>query len=386
MRYLSEQDLFDLLGICFREDSYTELLANVFQNDNATARGFLRSFLNHEPPTGPIRAETRVSTGRRTREKAIPDLVLLFGDPVTHVWVVEAKIEAGEGDRQTERYGLAGPALLDALGVPEAELIHPSAFLTLDPQVPRGDGFRSVTYEPLATLLEPGRFADPALSLAVACLKDRLTGYYAAVNEVPDPETSLADYLASARGLITAKDQFHQLTKTVGDRMGFKLTAGVAQNAASAHPYQTFNRRAWKSDSMDEGCSLAKCFWVHLEAHLLPECENEVRLLLHYETNPYRAKLAAAETDLEGFTAYLERRASFARRLSDVAQAAGLTPSWRFVSPKTKPTSRNQNLVASLRESFSAEGTIAEFEDWLGKELVGMAKAIDTAMSGLLRE
>lgn len=58
---LDQQDLFDVLAICFREDSYTELIAKMLQNAPGLAREFFSYATGEEAPRGVVRCETRSS-------------------------------------------------------------------------------------------------------------------------------------------------------------------------------------------------------------------------------------------------------------------------------------------------------------------------------------
>ena len=103
-----EADIFDMLGINGREDSYTNLLKVLFDNV-LEYRSFLLNMLFPKEALDPdaFYFETRNKYSRKdSNEKnhnEIPDIIIVdkSGD---HFALIEVKIFSGEGDRQTERY------------------------------------------------------------------------------------------------------------------------------------------------------------------------------------------------------------------------------------------------------------------------------------------
>lgn len=100
-----KRDLFDVLGISTREDSYTTLLAALFEEHQEWAKEYFERVLCSDAPDGPVEVKTRLHLGHEGGRKVnIPDLVFAFGDPVTDIWVVEAKIKSRESSDQLRRY------------------------------------------------------------------------------------------------------------------------------------------------------------------------------------------------------------------------------------------------------------------------------------------
>lgn len=384
MRNLVDQDLFEVLQIGFREDSYTELIANVFENDEETALEFLRQSFPDAPPTaGPVSAETRVQARTASGGKIIPDLLVRCGDEAqTELYVIEAKIEAAEGDRQTKRYLEAQEALLGRYPGSAARSI---GFLTLDGRAPSCDGVKLLTYELLVDLLRPERFADhPWMQVAVETLKDRLAEYYTAMHAIMDDDKDtnqygqqrLADFLEGARGLVTERDLFYWLTRRVGGGLDLEMEAGIAQGVGTAYPLQTFYLPTWRRGPLPE--SLGDSFYIHLEAQLKT---GEVVLMLHYETCPYRSSLGrCAERD--EYARYWEKRTKFARALEEEMAGDPVVGRWkRNRVQEDLPTGKNHNQLAILMNPFATHRTVAEFETWLDSAVAGMTKVVERARS-----
>ena len=385
VREIADQDLFEVLAIRFREDSHVELLANALQHDQRLTRAVCREWLGPDcPATDPVRCETRVSlTGDGS--KNVPDLVLLFGDcgAESHAWIIEAKIEAGEGDHQLDRYAANKERLVGRLQLgPEVNFLTP-AFLTLDGrEATSGRESLAIDFSPLVGLLKPESYDEHWMETAVEQLRTRLDHYYSSRAVEPDLSLSLERYLQEARGLVTAKDLFTWLVQREGESLGFRTTSGVAQNRGTAHPLVTFSHDGWRSGAFPQECELADCYNIHLEVHLVPEARNKVVLHLHYETDPYVAGLATKKKyEPVGVAAYWQKRARFAQQLSRTVGRDDAEPRWKLAKQSAAmPTGNNRNQLAKLAEDFAADGSLAQFMVWLGAGLRGMAGAIDRTL------
>jgi hypothetical protein len=81
-----KKDLFDFLGIGTYEDSYTTLLANLFEKHPGWARSYFEKTLYSSASDGPVKAKTQLHVPRESCRRADRlDLVLFFGDPVTDI-------------------------------------------------------------------------------------------------------------------------------------------------------------------------------------------------------------------------------------------------------------------------------------------------------------
>jgi hypothetical protein len=382
MRDLSEQDLFDVLEICFREDSYTELIANILENDEVAALAILREwFPGAAPEGGRVKAETRVCVRMPDGTKVLPDLVIRCGDDLEEMYVVEAKIEAAEGPGQTKRYLEAKERMVEAF---PGAAIRGYGFLTLEERNAQSAGVDSLSYRPIADHLTPDTFSNvPWMRLATECLRDRLTDYYRLHVEMHSQpygrSESLGEHLARLRGLVTPRDVFHWFMEAVGSRAEFLTEKAVAQSLNSAHPLVVFYHEQWRSAL----CSLGQSYSIHMEVQLDPEQDNAVFLMLHYETNPYEASLARNHPGEVG--PYWARRVRFAEILNRHMAAAEL-PGWTECRvPAKMPTNRNRNLLSLWEPAFSGALPLGELATRLEAELKSMGAIIDSTVAEWLK-
>ncbi|MGN0005147.1 MAG: hypothetical protein ACI37Z_04170 [Candidatus Gastranaerophilaceae bacterium] len=103
-----EADIFDILGINGREDSYTNLLKELFDNV-LEYRTFLLNMLfpreTLDPNTFYFKTRNKYSwkdSNNKTHNE-IPDIIIVEKSG-NHFALIEVKIFSGEGDLQTERY------------------------------------------------------------------------------------------------------------------------------------------------------------------------------------------------------------------------------------------------------------------------------------------
>ena len=147
-------DLFDILDVSLREDTYTSLIAHVLGGDGQLAR---RVFEELTPEAGfrpdhvdihfRREAATLCTITTVAGKKDKPDLVLI-GTRGTERWwiVIEAKVTAGEGPRQLRRYQQICEQERNAGGIGGYTLY----FLTLAGLAPSESSYRAITHAELA--------------------------------------------------------------------------------------------------------------------------------------------------------------------------------------------------------------------------------------------
>lgn len=365
LRELSKQDLFDVLQIGFREDSYTELVANILQNRHEVAREFYRRTMGSEAPAGPVRCETRV-TLKVGGFKNVPDLVVLFGKPVSVVWMIEAKIEAHEGRGQTDRYSSLQlqMGLRDALKLPPTVRFLDPAFLTLDKRTPNSSNWRPVDYRTLGEVLDPGGFESSWMREAACVLKDRLHHYYSLKDQVPDPGQSIQAYLGKAKLLVTQRDLFHWLLRDLvkwEEEIGLHCKEEVAW---SPDALPLFHLRAadgsWLSQETFETCP-SKCHDVLLELRLLrndrDSSKDRIHLGLMYRTNPYKTQQQVSGLPSGDQDGFCRRREAMYEAVKKALRECGNASGWKATNYPAQ--------VACCDRDFDLGGTIGELEHWV---------------------
>lgn len=284
-------DLFDVLNVGTREDSYTSLLAALFAEKPRWAREFFQQSTGADSlPPKPVETHkwprATVSGGA-----VIPDLLLTFGAPVAEVWIVEAKLEAREDRDQlaAREGGEARESLSEDLGLPEDARWHYS-YLTLEGETPATARlFSPASFEPLTEIFTKKPSLPDEVHPAYETLRKRLRDYYKARRKKPDPGSTLGGYLADTGGLISTRSRFYWLGERLAEDLKLESELGLT-GGRRVVPLCQMRDSGWRGLRYVKASEtpLKDCHDVHLELQL---SEEEVDLSLHYETSPYMPRL-----------------------------------------------------------------------------------------------
>lgn len=369
-------DLFDVLDIGTREDSYTSLLAALFDEKPKWAREFFRRSRDAKDlPPKPVGVHRwpRTSVSGKT---AIPDLVVTFGDPATVVWVVEAKIEAREGGEQlaARESDEARKGLTESLELPEAADWHYS-HLTLEGEQPSGARrFQPASYEPLTEIFTKKPSLSEGVHPAYETLRKRLRAYYKARHRKPDPESTVGGYLGDTGGLISERSRFYWLGRRVAEDLKLAPAFGVAQGRGNASPFCQMRDSGWRGPPYTRASEtpLEDCHDIHLELQL---DQDSARLLLHYETNPFMPRLKSLPGNVTNkqYDEYRERRKRFAQALAQRGEALG-EAGWGLTSPG------GVNQLARLQMPLALDMNIDDFRKRVHESTKAMRSAVNDSL------
>ena len=368
-------DLFDVLDIGTREDSYTSLLAALFAEKPKWAREFFRQSTNSEMPPKPVGVNKwpRATVSGKT---LTPDLVLTFGDPASVVWVVEAKLEAREGKDQLadQESDEARKALTQSLELPE-EAEWRYSYLTLEGESPADAvKFQPASFEPLREVFTKKPSLSEEVYPAYETLRKRLRDYYKARGKKPDPETTLGEYLEAGSGLISARGKFYWLGERLADDLKLNPEFGTTGGRRAA-PLCQMRDKDWQGPRYVSASEtpLRDCHDIHLELQLH---EDEAHLFLHYETNPFIPRLGSLPGNVteKQHEEYRKRRKEFAAALSSHREALE-EAGWTL-------TPGGVNQLAKLKTPLTLDTSIEEFR----KTARQSAKVMRSAVNGVLVE
>ena len=370
-------DLFDVLDIGTREESYTSLLAALLAEKPKWAREFFRQSTNSDMPPKPvdIHRQPHITVSGKT---AIPDLVLTFGDPASVVWVVEAKIEAREGrDHLSEHESdEARKSLTESLELPEDAEWHYS-YMTLEGESPaEAQKFQPASFEPLREVFTKKPSLSKEVYPAYETLRKRLRDYYKARGNKPDPESTLGEYLESGSGLISARSKFYWM----GERLAkdLKLHSAFHVTNRGGIPQCQMRDSGWQGPRYIRASEtpLKDCYDIHLEIRLY---DDNVGLLLHYVTNPLmphlKSSLSQYNVTEKQYAEYWESRKEFANSLKQHREALE-EAGWQLSS------SNNASQLARLRTDLPLDITVGEFRKAFRKSAKSMRSAVNDSLDG----
>lgn len=369
------KDLFDVLHIATREDSYTSLLATLFEQKPRWAREFFQSS-GHEDimPPKPVGVHKWPRATVPSRD-VIPDLLLTFGDPVSEVWLIEVKLEASEGQDQlaAQESEKVRESLSESLSLPRDSLWHYS-YLTLEGETPAtAQRFLPTTFEPLNRIFtKKSNLPDEAYP-AYEALRKRFRDYYKARNKNPGADSTLGEYLADTGGLVSERSRFYWLGHHLARDLKLKSELGMTQSGGPV-PLCKLRDSSWKGQRYIKASEtpLKDCHDIHLELQL---SAGNMSFYLHYETNPYTPNLKSLPGNVteRQYEEYRQRRREFAAFLArhrETLEELG----WKLTSAESV------NQLAKLKTPPNPETDVEDARDALRAAAKSMRSAINSAL------
>lgn len=366
-------DLFDVLDIGTREDSYTSLLAALLSEKPKWAREFFQKCTDAERlPPKPVTVN-RWPHAAISGETVIPDLVLTFGDPASVVWVVEAKIKADEGKDQLmkQESDAARKSLTENLNLLKNAAWHYS-YLTLEGEPPADAAkFQPASFEPLREVFTKKPSLSEEVYPAYETLRKRLRDYYRELSKEPNDYITLREHLDDVHGLISRKSRFHRLGQCIARDLNLEPEFGTANNPGGASHLFQMRERSWVGDyySGNSGSLLQDCYDVHLECQLDAE---SVRLLLHYESRPYMEGLKN-KVESNQYEKYRESREKFGKRLNDHRTSLDKC-GWGTIIPNFA------NQLTRIANNIPLDLQVGEFRKHVQEASKAMRSAVNDAL------
>lgn len=313
-------DIFELLDIETREDTYTLLLVHLLRHSSGLRRRVLaHAFGPDDPPAEPAEVVPRRPLPGGAE---IPDIFIHHPAGPAGRWAmfIESKIFTREHRGQTQRYWDGTTSLVGPTGRPAG------IFLTLEGDAPLCPRVIPLTHRELTSWIAE-HFSDlPERS----ALRFAAEGYHARAH-APRPEagdeTRYSELLGSWWGLVPRLAGVSALGQAMiaGLSGGWEHNPIWIQGKGHANPGLQFYQPGWWGADLDGDRWTPKNIYVHLEIELNDNAT--WRLKLHFETAPY---LTLGEIDdLDNPADFACMRDAFRAALH--ARAADL-PGWTMSS------------------------------------------------------
>lgn len=303
------EDYFDILGISGREDSYTNLLVAAFNDSETFRRRFCNFFTKDDHSDFELKSRNSFSTNiEGKKNKDIPDLILFNENEII---LIEVKIFASEGYRQTERYSSNETVekIKEILNKPNARF-ESFFYLTVDKSSARSAKFKNVSWsELLGVVLKNVEFHNDKISVLMQDLQSRVREFDL-IEDVGNQ--SIVEFTSRSKHFVTRKflfeKYFNSLSETLKKRFGFEVSYANANNVDGDQYLLLFGKPEWvrlrmpsniASFSDEEQQKFSKTRNVHIEINWTPS-RNRISIFVHYETNPY-----LPEKDLKKLSKYM---------------------------------------------------------------------------------
>lgn len=361
-----DDQIFEILGIVTREDSYTDLIAYAFKK-SSDFRQKLLSNLNEtdngnwdfyvRPPI-PI----KFNKSRNSRKKDVPDMILL-NKKENKIIVIENKIFSGEGWNQTQRYAS------DEFKTSAKEhfsIINPDFayyYLTLGKK-PTSPNFELLPYSNLAKCIDVNQ-KNTKLNLLLTELKSRINEY----DNWPLPKNDevIITYLRNGRGFVNFDRTFENVVTNLVNNNDLKLDVGVTSNKGCGYiPLARWRKENWQSKKYPALTDGAECYDIHFELQW-NTCNDAFCMRLDYHTNPYMTKKEMKNTQPGFNNNFREKKMAF----------------FEFVKTKNPSLWHIKNKSLSVADFSFDDVHFGEFKQKTNKLIGNMVGIIDEYLDNI---
>ena len=347
-------DIFDVLDISLREDSYTSLVACALRQRDvrAAATAELMGIASGSVVMdGPVHFRKEFPN-QDTRVK--PDLWwdATVDDQSVRV-ILEFKIKSGEHDEQLRHYRELGSKDVGDVGL---------FFVTLNGKAPSDPLWEPLRHAELAAIIDKASATPlekhPVWGDAWRTYRQRLD-HYEQDSGMTD-ETALLPWLARTDRFVSAEDHIDTLAKRIIPD-GWLGKGNIRQGTGGKRVLTTFQPPEWISEPLSkEQPSIANNYNVHFE--LVLSAKGNSSLQLHYETNPYMP-----EHKWEALNGHEEHRA---RKDRFIIHPSG--DDWK--------TTRHANCKAKAVLPLTAKTTLGELRTLIQDRIRSIEKHVDAAL------
>ena len=291
-------DVFDILGISRKEDSYTNLVKYLFDNWNYFKQKFIEEFA--ENTKDEFELETRNTYSlindidieinvEHHRKKILPDMIL---HSKKEIIIIENKIFSGEGYKQTIEY--SSKKYLDVVerkfNIKHAKFNF--YFMTLDGIKAYSPNFKSIKWSKLIAncCKETSEIEKyPRLKILVDDLVQRCKQY----ENIPEPadNESICTYLNKRTKFITTEKLFKiymtEVLKDIVPKYNFYYDFSTSDNRNGHVSLVYLYKKDWRGIDIEKAKQGDSCRFIHIEFNM-PENLKEINLCIHYEGYPYK--------------------------------------------------------------------------------------------------
>jgi hypothetical protein len=313
-------DIFELLDIETREDTYSRLLVHLLRHSVGLRRRVLEhAFGPEHPPAEPAEVDLRYGL---PNPAGIVDIFLRNSDSSTGRWAmfIESKLYTGEHGEQTKRYWNACKALAGPNGR------SAGIFLTIGGDRPVCPHVVPLTHRELTTWIAEHLSDIPERSAMHFAAEGYITRAQAPLPQATD-ETRYGVLLEQSWGLVPRLAGVSALGAAMYAGMPGEWSHNAIwiQGKGHANPGLQFWQPGWWGPELTGDRWTPENINVHLEMELNDQAT--WRLKLHFETEPYHT---LGEIDeLHNAAGFARMRDAFRAALH--ARAADL-PGWKMSS------------------------------------------------------
>jgi hypothetical protein len=354
-------DVFEILGISSREDSYTDLIKNAFNDSNHME--FRRKVLTYFGQDESV-ADTAVIKTRESfsidlskgsgRKKIMPDMILSLPEQKV-LLLIENKIFSSEGHQQTRDYASeeAAERIKNTYGCKNIEYYY----MTLLGEDAEDKMFKPISWANFVVNTVKGCNFNRSYELLMNDLVKRANhlNEFNMVN-LNEERLSIENLTEVHEGLwIDRKAIFYKWINTLNDKLNEifpDIVPFITKAKGRSEQYLTvYNNKKWENnnltDSREKSKSIiAKTRNVHIEANW--NYGKAFMLYIHYESNPYLSQ-SEFEKQYPGiYSKFKEKRNQFKTLLHKTIDDS---PKCKFSKANYKLTLAKYDVLHGIEES-----------------------------------
>ncbi|MGL4875277.1 MAG: PD-(D/E)XK nuclease family protein [Clostridium sp.] len=314
-------DIIRGLGIGYKEDIISNLLVEAINESKIFRKSFLENLLKIEnSEIYEVKAKARLRTN-----EGVPDIVIKLQDSEkTKVIIIENKLSASEGSRQTERYGTEGcfKKICEKNNIEIAKKDFKSIsrkyiFLTLLEEMAEDVKFENITYK---ELVEAVNFdvEDTVMKIILDSFKSFLGEFY--INSEVNLNSKVSEVMNSNVDKVILQVRAKNIFKHINlNRNSYKINFLKFDSKATKNVGIQIYKKHWNDKKIKENeCEISdKTFNIHFEPMFNVVNGAFGGLVLHYETNPYYTKETIEKLSESGVKKYKENREKFKKFFSE---------------------------------------------------------------------
>lgn len=357
-------DIFDILGISTKEDSYTNLVKYLFDNWKDFRRKFIEKLAENSKEE--FELETRNTYNlindinieiqvEHKRKKIVPDMILHSREEII---IIENKIFSGEGYKQTEEYSKKEylQAIKQKFNIKNAKFNF--YFMTLDGIKAYSPNFKSIKWSELITHCcnDTSEIEnDERLCILVDDLVKRCEHY----ENLPKPENteSISTYLSKRSKFITNEKLFKiymtEVLKDIIPKYNFYYDFSTSDNRNGHVLLVYLFKKEWRGKDIEEAKEGDSCRFIHIEFNMA-ENSNEMNLGIHHEKAPYKT-----EKDWKPF-----KKDDKYKKIIDSYENERNTFKQNIYSKLDKNWKRVGKCITLVETSISKQAELQEMKKW----------------------
>jgi len=368
-------DIFDVLAVSLKEDSYSSLLVHSLRRHRAVLETVFRRLtgqaLTDDAPQIVFRAALP-----NTETKEQPD-IRIDAHTSAGVWriLIENKLLSGEGYRQCDRYGNACRQAKAKGEIAGFTLVY----LTLDRRSPDAEGWQEWSHSQwIGMIAEAGATEsverDPIIGDAWRAYSERTRRYDESLaSRVSSCEKVVPWLEADWEGFITTDERCRKLAKALVPA-SWESDGSFFTRQGRSQCLAHFWMDSWMTAHYVEGQLLENCVSVQVQVDIpSPYRNDQVTCHLHFESNPYmtQAEIKKLGNGARRFLAAAER---FRELLHGELDAIDWRPANRWL--------QKAKLVLPLTQSTS----VGEFAEALHPQLNVIGPRVSKVMNQTAEE